>query len=288
MSKIKSYLLMLALGLIHWAEAQTISFSGLDDRLDSVKKVVLSDIKYQVGYEYAYRTNPQDTLKTYKEPMLLQVGDSHLRFLSAYLYARDTIQDNAYRQGVKSFLEIMPSLQRTYKLARFTEQYLIDLNTRTLRGNVPVVIDNWVYTEDLPTQMWELIEGDSTILGYACKPATTTFRGRKYTAYYAPELALPYGPWKFSGLPGLILALSDEKGEHKYTAIGIEEIKEYRPLYQPVLSREKKGKRKEILRILSNAAKNPAMILGNLEGVKIDEKTLAGIKPRPHNPQELE
>lgn len=50
-------------------------------------------------------------------------------------------------------------------------------------------------------------QADSVILGYRCQRATATFRGRQYEAFFSPELSAFGGPWKFDGLPGLILSV---------------------------------------------------------------------------------
>lgn len=52
---------------------------------------------------------------------------------------------------------------------------------------------------------WELQEETKTILGYACQKAICTFRGRMFEVYFTKDLPFSDGPWKFSGLPGLIL-----------------------------------------------------------------------------------
>lgn len=46
--------------------------------------------------------------------------------------------------------------------------------------------------------------------------ATLSFRGRNWTAWYATDIPLPYGPWKFQGLPGLIMEMEDDTGAHVY------------------------------------------------------------------------
>ena len=60
---------------------------------------------------------------------------------------------------------------------------------------------------------WKLCEGEKTICGYPCKKATTTFRGRTWTVWYAPQLAYSDGPWKLCGLPGLVLEASEAEGK---------------------------------------------------------------------------
>lgn len=46
---------------------------------------------------------------------------------------------------------------------------------------------------------------EKKILDYNCKQAFASFRGRDYEFYYAPALNYADGPFKFMGLPGLIL-----------------------------------------------------------------------------------
>ena len=43
------------------------------------------------------------------------------------------------------------------------------------------------------------------------KKATTQFRGRNYIAWYCEELPYTDGPYKFSGLPGLIVKIHDDR-----------------------------------------------------------------------------
>jgi GLPGLI family protein len=56
---------------------------------------------------------------------------------------------------------------------------------------------------------WKLINENKMISGYNCKKATVEFEGRKWIAWYANDIPVNAGPYKFYGLPGLILGLSD-------------------------------------------------------------------------------
>ncbi|PHS02604.1 MAG: GLPGLI family protein [Leeuwenhoekiella sp.] len=60
---------------------------------------------------------------------------------------------------------------------------------------------------------WELSKENKTIGDYVVQKATASFRGRNYTAWFTTKIPLPYGPWKLSGLPGLILEAYDTNKE---------------------------------------------------------------------------
>ncbi len=60
---------------------------------------------------------------------------------------------------------------------------------------------------------WKELPDKKFIMGFMCNAAETFFRGRKYVAYYTPEIPIPEGPWKFGGLPGLILVVEEGSGE---------------------------------------------------------------------------
>ena len=80
-----------------------------------------------------------------------------------------------------------------------------------------------IYIQDsLNICNWTLETTTKTILGYTCQKATTSYGGRNYTAYFTYEIPITDGPWRFNGLPGLILEVVDEDKVFKMEATGIE------------------------------------------------------------------
>lgn len=61
-------------------------------------------------------------------------------------------------------------------------------------------------------QDWKVGKRTRKIGGYECIRAETTFRGREYIAWFSPEIPFDMGPWKFNGLPGLIMEVGDKDG----------------------------------------------------------------------------
>lgn len=75
-----------------------------------------------------------------------------------------------------------------------------------------VVAYNKVYVaEDNYSLKWVTSDEVRKFGNRTCYKATTTFRGRNYTAWYSKDLVTTIGPWKFSNVPGLIFEVYDDE-----------------------------------------------------------------------------
>jgi len=81
--------------------------------------------------------------------------------------------------------------------------------------------DFYIFSPLDKDMVWNLEEGNKEILGYKCSKATISYGDRKYEAYYTTELGVSNGPWRFHGLPGLILEIRslDDIFELKATSL---------------------------------------------------------------------
>jgi GLPGLI family protein len=57
---------------------------------------------------------------------------------------------------------------------------------------------------------WEIKDEVKKILNYKCQKATCNYRGRNYVVFFTSEIPIQNGPFKFDGLPGLILEVFSE------------------------------------------------------------------------------
>lgn len=88
------------------------------------------------------------------------------------------------------------------------------------------------YKEPYCEIQWQIVDSTKTILGYECIEAETYFHGRHWKVWFTPEIPIQDGPWKFCGLPGLILEAVDSTGQHSFIADGIEESNIFmKPVY---------------------------------------------------------
>lgn len=71
----------------------------------------------------------------------------------------------------------------------------------------------WKITANIPSTMY---------LGRKVKMAKCRFRERNYVAYYCPDIPISDGPFKFNGLPGLILKIETDDHMFSFSATKIE------------------------------------------------------------------
>ncbi|MDE6521925.1 MAG: GLPGLI family protein [Muribaculaceae bacterium] len=120
---------------------------------------------------------------------------------------------NAYLGGK---MDEMPRKDGSYYITK-------SFPDKKLRYFDSVGLDKFVYEESPDKWNWTIMDSTKEILGYECVEATTNFHGRKWTVWFAPEIPVQNGPWKFDGLPGLILEAVSEGGQYRFEATGIQQ-----------------------------------------------------------------
>lgn len=140
----------------------------------------------------------------------------------------------------------------TGELVDDKDQYFKNFDSNFLLSHSNISYQEKVILKDsLKMFSWKITNKNKEILGYQCIGAKTTFRGRNYTAYYTPDIPISDGPWKFNGLPGLILEVAEENNRIHYEAVELKIIKDKTEISPPF----EIEKAKSWDEILSNAKK---------------------------------
>ncbi len=91
--------------------------------------------------------------------------------------------------------------------------------------------DVYLYEEDRPVT-WKIDSETRKIGEYKVQKAETDFAGRKWTAWFTTDLPYQDGPYKFGGLPGLIVKIEDDKGDYSFDLMKNFKIAEFPTMNQ--------------------------------------------------------
>lgn len=179
------------------------------------------------------RTEVTDTAQrdthSFNEETMLRIGKGMSRFCSVPHYYRDSLMycaPDLYWQMEKALFEKDPKeadrtalsrsgrywsvVYKNYPVGKVTETSYFDL-------------EDWKYEEDWELPEWVIGDETKEIIVYECFKASCDYRGRSWTAWFAPEIPIQDGPWKLCGLPGLILEAADASGEYQFVANGLKQ-----------------------------------------------------------------
>lgn len=144
---------------------------------------------------------------------------------------------------------------------------------------------HFTYTENKPDFGWKIdFNQTKEIAGYTCHAAKGSYAGRDYQAWFTTDIPVSDGPWKFCGLPGLILEVSSLDEEYIYTCMSIRNAEG--PVYVLGMDYNLKTTRERFLKTIKKYKVNPAASLAAMADKfqsSVDFKNRADV---PYNPQE--
>ena len=251
------------------------SMSG--SSLSNVEKKEIGKAAMEFMYDYRYLKDTTDVTSESSDRMILQVGYGLSKF-SSY---RTMQIDSLLRVSTADQIEANPtryiggetySIYKNYPTGKFTM--------------TDKIATDWFLVEELvPEQQWTLTDETKEILGYQCKSAKCSFRGREYTAYYTDEIPVADGPWKFGGLPGFIMEVHDADNHYSFTCVGINS-KADRPITIPDVQYNKTS-RVKFYQAKHRYDTNPLGYLETVSGIKVNVTSNGEAREDLNKPREL-
>ncbi|WP_156831976.1 GLPGLI family protein [Kaistella palustris] len=95
-----------------------------------------------------------------------------------------------------------------------------DLTTKTSRKYITSFSKMFGIKIDEPLK-WRITDETKTVMGMKMQKATTSYGGRKWDAWFTPEIPLQDGPYVFNGLPGLIAEIRDAEDDYHFLLVQI-------------------------------------------------------------------
>lgn len=180
----------------------------------------LDKVEFLVTYSLNFC---EDSLKPdviRKQDMLLFIGKSISYFTSHNMYVADTMMKQV--KNVEQFQAILSNPNRAIPLVRFRYKIYKNYPDEKLSFIEHIPSTTFKYEEDLSVFNWQLTTDTSSILGYKAQKATCDFGGRSWVAWFSSEIPFSDGPYKFNGLPGLIMKVFDTRNHYVFEIMSIE------------------------------------------------------------------
>ena len=173
-------------------------------------------------YKYASDSTKIDSLKT--EWMYLDISKTGSKYYSKSTFESDSIITESIKKQMASGMKSI-SISRSrqggevkYEVQKTYPDYKIYLITN-------IDDDAYKVSEDRPIN-WKISTEKKKIGEFQTQKATTNFAGRNWIAWFTTDVPIQDGPYKFSGLPGLIVEIADDKNSHKMELKGLKKITE--------------------------------------------------------------
>ena len=249
------------------------------------RRDTLGAFHLRVSYEMKFMPDTLDRTNFDKRNMILDIGKNGLScFMERNKWIRDSIGNARITDGKISDRDLTDARRlagRVYDNFQILKSYP-DSEHLSFLGYAG--LDKFEYKEN-PDFNWQLKSAEKkTIGGYKCSLAMGSYAGRTYKVWYTTEISVSDGPWKFRGLPGLILKVEDLSGEYFYTCTKIQ--KREGLIIVEGMDNVFKTTRERFLKAFQRAKEDPGAIVQSL-GNKVQGDVLKKKRAkRAYNPQE--
>ena len=175
-------------------------------------------------YELSFKPK-KDSAKIDKVMTVLDIAKDKSIYQDFTMAAQDSIIKTAVEEMQKT--KAWKDLSKTIRMPKFsfkiykiypdmTEQY-VDRISRNL----------FAYEEKIKFD-WKILSDKEKIGEYNTQKATTEFGGRTWTAWFTTDIPFQDGPYKFYGLPGLIVKIEDLDKNYSWLLSGNKILKDWK------------------------------------------------------------
>lgn len=262
------------------------------------------------SYEYQFVKDTLNKTEITKELMNLDIGKEGSNFYSRDVYVSDSTMNAYFEKQIQTTgsmnvdTKIMSQRKGSMRYNIFKSYPEFKISTKTRMG-----MDAYKVAEDRK-MAWNILKEKQKIGEFNTQKASTEFAGRKWIAWFSTELPFQDGPYKFYGLPGLIVKLEDAAKTHQFELVGVskftnptekvspfgqpnKEIEINQKQYKKMYLEERNDPAKTIKQALANGAilqfrDQNGNEISPAEMIKNKEKNAKANNAKDNNPLELD
>ena len=189
-------------------------------------------------------------------------NDSLLKSMENLPYSKNGIS-NIKSPLIKTHFQTIITKNYTNKLVKVYDTIF------TLKGN-------YLFNEKLN---WEIKDSTAKIGEYNCILAQVFYAGRNYEAWFTDEIPISDGPYLFSGLPGLIVEVSDARKNYHFKLLSFEKNNSKKINHFYISKKSIQFDRTEFLNLRISHHNDPIGFMANTLNIKgLDEDVQSDIK----------
>lgn len=224
-------------------------------------QTIFSQNSYRIKYQLTFQIDSTDSKNIQEEIMYLDVSNKRESyFRPEAIFFKDSILQSKNPQALFNISK-----------PKFNFCIIKSVNNEEINSLYDYTAYKFKLSENISLN-WNLDTKESKkILGYNTKKATVSFKGRNYTAWYTNEISIQEGPYKFNGLPGLILEIYDDRSHYSFKAFSIQKLIDYKPYL--TTKDYKTITKNQFIDFKKKIKQKPSLILYN-PGIKIPKEGL--------------
>ncbi|MDR4950801.1 GLPGLI family protein [Chryseobacterium sp. ES2] len=236
------------------------------------------NVVYEADYKLVYKNQTKNAIiQDAAFALLMNEKESYYKNINQY------VGDSLRLE--KKLHENSPIDEQMKYISDFPE------NIGTTTGKIYVTFktsNEYFKYEETNNINWQLTNDFKTIGKYKCQKAITKKYGRTWIAYFTKEIPFPFGPYKFSKLPGLILEVFDDKDDYHFTMYNFKKRKYY-CISANLHSNAKPVKKEKIFDYQRKELTDPTLYNKFIEDTEERRSLLkkAGSRAKNYNPIEL-
>lgn len=226
-------------GLSQTPRDSIASFGGI--KLKHDQQQMIDDALFGVYYQFVQKAFEGNKTVIVTDTLFLAIGSFHSLFLDPYYKEKLEVsrkariarsikigRANMEHDNIDDIVHLI-GINSDYQEENNGDPVQIykDRNTGTVSSVYNAFIDNLICEQKIKEfRDWVVTDEIDTIFDYPCRKAKVTYAGRNYSAWFTPDIPVSDGPWKFHGLPGLILLVEDDEKMIQYIAIGLKQFED--------------------------------------------------------------
>ena len=200
-------------------------------------------VEYVVMYELTFREDTSQLNRCRTENHMLSIGKKHevSSFRGYDTYRRHKELKKAGDSGITDELIKTGRIGEVFRnipSSAIKCSIFKNMTTKTISTTDHIYLQGmYEYEESFDCFNWLITSEIDTIHNYVCQKAICDFGGRTWEAWFTQELPFSDGPYKFCGLPGLILNIADTQNHYSWKFLSIEKPSELMMLYDRIEER---------------------------------------------------